>query len=259
MEEWIELARELAHESGKLITGYFGSQLEVQRKADESPVTVADQEAEALMRGIIESRCPEHRVVGEEGGSSGNEDSRYQWLLDPIDGTKSFIHGVPLFCTLIALLEDGRPILGAIHLPVLGDLMMGAAGRETTVNGAPVHVSATAELSQATLAFTCTKELWERGHESSFQALQERVGLVRGWGDGYGHYLVAAGRADIMVDPIMSAWDVAALKPCIEGAGGRFSDLGGRVLDLGESALSTNGQLHDEVLAILNNSGPIPK
>lgn len=252
MDQWIELTRELAHESGKLISGYFGSPLTVQHKADHSPVTIADQEAEALMRRIIEARCPDHRVVGEEGGTSGDPQSRYQWLLDPIDGTKSFIHGIPLFCTLIALLEEGRPILGAINLPAIGELMIGAQGRETTVNGDPVRVSEIRELSQATLAFTCTKELWAHGHQDSFQALQERVGLVRGWGDGYGYFLVAAGRAEIMIDPRLNAWDVAALKPCIEGAGGRFSDITGKVLDLGDSALATNGHLHDEVLAILN-------
>ena len=252
MDEWIELTRELAHESGKLISGYFGSPLTVQRKPDDSPVTIADQEAEALMRRIIEARCPSHCVVGEEGGTSGEVHSKYQWLLDPIDGTKSFIHGIPLFCTVIALLEEGRPILGAIHLPVAGELMIGAQGRETTVNGDPVRVSDIRELSQATLAFTCTKDLWAHGHQDSFQALQERVGLVRGWGDGYGHFLVAAGRVDIMIDPILNAWDVAALKPCVEGAGGSFSDITGKALNLGESALSTNGQLHDDVLAILN-------
>lgn len=252
MDDWIELTRELAHESGKLIAGYFGSQLTIERKADDSPVTVADQEAEALMRRIIEARCPDHCVVGEEGGTSGKADARYQWLLDPIDGTKSFIHGVPLFCTLIALLQDGRPVLGAIHLPVLGELMIGVDGRGTTVNGEPVRVSETAELSHATCAFTCTKEMWTQGHGRVFQELQERVGLMRGWGDGYGHFLVAAGRAEIMIDPIMSAWDVAALKPCVEGAGGRLSDVTGKVLDLGESAVSTNGHVHNEVLAILN-------
>lgn len=252
MDEWIELARELAHESGKLISGYFGTRLEVKRKADDSPVTIADQESEALMRRIIESRYPDHAVVGEEHGTSGNPDAPYQWLLDPIDGTKSFIHGVPLFCTLIALLENGRPILGVIHLPALGDLMIGAKGRKTTLNGEPVRVSGTTELSQATVAFTCTKELWAHGHGEAFQSLQERAGLVRGWGDGYGYLLVASGRADVMIDPVLNAWDVAALKPCIEGAGGRITEISGAEKDLGESAVCTNGHLHSEVLDIMN-------
>lgn len=254
MEEWIELTRELAHESGRLILRYFGSQPPVQRKADNSPVTVADQEAEALMRRTIEARCPDHSVLGEEAGTSGDPDARYQWLLDPIDGTKCFIHGVPLFCTLIALLEEGRPILGAIHMPVSGELLIGVTGRATTLNGEPVRVSDTRKLSQATLAYTESAEWWAHGHGAAYPQLLERVELVRGWGDGYGHFMVAAGRVDIMFDPVLSPWDVAALKPCVEGAGGRFTDASGKVLDLGTSALSSNGHLHDEVLAILNGS-----
>ena len=114
-----------------------------------------------------------------------------------------------------------------------------------------MQVSRTAELSDATMAFTCTKDLWAHGYAEAFQELQNRVSLVRGWGDGYGHFMVAAGKVDIMLDPILNSWDVAALKPCIEGAGGRFTDTSGEVRELGQSALSTNGVLHDQVLDIL--------
>ena len=252
MNDWIDLIEELAGESGKLILRYFGSQIHVERKADKSPVTVADREAEDLMRRIIEARYPEHQVRGEEHGISGPRKARYQWLLDPIDGTKSFIHGVPLFCTLIALLEDGRPILGAIHLPVTGELLLGVRGRVTTLAGSPVRVSAKRQLSQASVVYTSTRGLWAEGHGRAYQELQERVEIVRGWGDGYGHFMVATGRADVMIDPVLCPWDIAALKPCVEGAGGRFTDLKGVELDLGESALSTNGHLHEQVLAILN-------
>jgi myo-inositol-1(or 4)-monophosphatase len=252
MQDWIDFSQELAGESGKLIREYFGSQLQVNRKPDHSPVTIADQEGEALMRRMIEARFPEHQVVGEEGGTSGRKDAEFQWLLDPIDGTNSFIHGVPLFGTLIALLERGRPILGVIHLPVAGDLLIGARDRATTLNGRAVRVSDTRELSEATLTFTCPVDLDERGYGAGFQRLQGKVRLVRSWGDCYGHFMVATGRADIMIDPILDPWDIAALTPCIEGAGGRLTDRAGVARELGDNAVSTNGHLHDAVIGILN-------
>ncbi len=251
MQEWIELAEELAEESGELIRGYFASGVAVEQKADASPVTAADREAEALMRRRIEARFPEHRVVGEEFGASGGEDSDYQWLLDPIDGTRSFVHGVPLFGTLIALLEKGRPILGVIHLPIAEEMLVGAMGRKTTLNGEAVSVRETRDLAAATVLCTDTAELWLRGYGPAFLELQERAATTRGWGDCYGHFMVAAGRADIMLDPVLNPWDIAALKPCVEGAGGRLTGMDGTVSDLGEDALSSNGHLHDAVLAIL--------
>ncbi|MEE8394977.1 MAG: histidinol-phosphatase [bacterium] len=252
MEQWIAFAGELARESGKLIMRHFGRELAVEQKSDRSPVTVADREAEALMRGMILERFPDHGVLGEEGGASGNADSPHLWVIDPIDGTKSFIHGVPLFGTLIALLENGRPVLGAIHLPVTEELLVGAEGRQTTLNGRPVRVSTTRKLSEATVLYTGAEDLYRLGHGPAFAELQERAGLVRGWGDCYGHFLVATGRADVMFDPILSPWDIAPLRPCIEGAGGRLTDVGGQTLPLGESALCSNGLLHQEALALLS-------
>jgi histidinol-phosphatase len=256
MEELIAFATELAHASGRLILDYYRQSLRgagpaVITKADATPVTAADREAEALMRGMIEQRYPEHQVLGEEGGTSGPADAQRQWVLDPIDGTKSFVHGVPLFGTLIALLEEGRPVLGVIHLPATGELMVGARAKGTTVNGRPVHVRETARLEDATFAFTDSAQLHRLGFTEGFLQLQRRVRIVRGWGDCYGHFLVAAGRADIMIDPVLSVWDVAALKPCVEGAGGRLTELSGENPPLGKSALSTNGRLHDAVLAVL--------
>lgn len=250
VDELIAFAGDLAGESGELIRGYFGRQLDVQRKADATPVTAADREAEGLLRRRIEARYPEHQVLGEEGGLSGPPEAVHQWVLDPIDGTKSFIHGVPLFGTLIALLEGGRPVLGVIHLPVSGELCIGAEGCPTTVNARPVRVSPVRELAEATLVYTDSLRLRRLGLDARFAALADRVRLVRGWGDCYGHFLVAAGRAEIMYDPELNLWDVAALKPCVEGAGGRLTDREGRE-GLGESALSTNGHLHDAALALL--------
>ena len=253
MEDLIDFARDLALTSGKLIRGYFeealgGGGLEVMRKADRTPVTQADREAEAVMREMIMERFPEHQVLGEEGGSDGPGDAEYRWILDPIDGTKSFIHGVPLFGTLIALVERGTPVIGVINLPATGEMMIGAKGKPTTVNGRPVRVRETSRLSEATVLFTDLPNMSELGHGPALEGLGRDVGLMRGWGDCYGHFLVAAGRADAMIDPELNVWDVAALKPCVEGAGGRLTDLAGVDTGLGESALSTNGLLHDQLL-----------
>ena len=227
MQELVDFTEHLARRSGELILRHFGGPLTVERKADDTPVTVADREAERLLRAEIEARYPDHAILGEEGGQSGAEGAAFQWVLDPIDGTKAFVRGVPLFGTLIALLEEGRPVLGAIHLPALGQLLIGARDSITTLNGRPVRVSDVDDLGRATLLLTSPASIFELGHGAAYHRLRERVELVRGWGDCYGHFLVACGRAEIMLDPVMNLWDVAALKPCIEGAGGRLTDLAG--------------------------------
>jgi len=257
MDGWIGLVRELADASGKLILKHYGTALDVESKPDRSPVTVADREGEALLRRMIAERHPEHRVLGEEEGASGPPDAEYQWVLDPIDGTKAFIHRVPLFGTLIALTRRGEPILGAIHLCALGELMIGAQGRPTTVNGQPVRVTRTARLDQATVLYTDTRNWWQQGQGPGFLRVQEEACLVRGWGDCFGHFLVAAGRADGMFDPILNLWDVAALKPCVEGAGGRMTDVQGRS-GLGKSALSTNGLIHQSLLDAIRGGTSVP-
>jgi histidinol-phosphatase len=260
MQELIDFATELAQASGKLILDYYRQNLQgagpqVLTKADASPVTAADREAEALLRAMIEKRYPRDQVLGEEGGLSGGADAARQWVLDPIDGTKAFVHGVPLFGTLIALVEEGRPVLGAIHLVATGELMIGARGHGTRVNGRPVRVRPTARLEEATVCFTEAARMHRLGWSQGFLELQRRARLVRGWGDCYGHFLVAAGRAELMIDPEMNVWDIAALKPCVEEAGGRLTELDGSDPPLGKSALSSNGHLHAAALAVLNGRG----
>jgi myo-inositol-1(or 4)-monophosphatase len=252
MQELIEFARHLAQESGRLIMNYYGTPVQVIAKPDLSPVTIADREAEALMRRLIESHYPDHQVLGEEEGLSGKAEAEYQWVLDPIDGTRPFVHQVPLFGTLIGLLHKGEPVLGAIHIPPAGELLIGAHGHPTTLNGRPVRVRATARLEDATLLYTNTQTIWQQGHGAGFQRLQERVALARGWGDCYGHFMVAAGRADVMIDTVLKIWDVAALKPCVDGAGGLLTDKFGKNTGVGESAISSNGRFHQQVLDLLH-------
>src|SRR5262249_50189818 len=155
------------------------TQVQVITKADQSPVTIADRESEALMRGLIESHYPDHQVLGEEEGLSGKANAEYQWVLDPIDGTRPFVRKVPLFGTLIGLLHKGQPVLGVIHIPPSGVLCIGATGHPTTLNGAPVKVRLTPRLEDATVLYTNTQTWWEGGHGEAFQRLQQKAGLVR--------------------------------------------------------------------------------
>lgn len=250
------LLHELAEVSGDLILPYFAqADLGVELKSDDSPVTLADRGAEKVMRDLIESRFPDHGIIGEEYGNV-REDSEFVWVLDPIDGTRSFISAVPLFVTLIGLLHRGKPLLGAIHQPVLRQLMIGD-GKVTTLNGRPVRVRNTTDISKATLLTTDPLFAARYQNGPAFAELANRAALYRSFGDGYGYLLVAAGWADIMVDPIMNAWDLLPLIPCIEGAGGRITNWkGGSVLGAGNggtfSAVACVPGVQDAVLRMLN-------
>ncbi|HTM44282.1 MAG TPA: inositol monophosphatase family protein, partial [Polyangiaceae bacterium] len=187
--EFRPFLRTLALESGKVIAPYFADPtLSVDTKSDASPVTVADRNAEEFLRGEIRKAYPAHGIIGEEFGNE-REGAEFVWVLDPIDGTKSFISGCPLFGTLIALLYQGKPVLGAIHQPVLGQLCLGD-GVTTTLNDKPVRVRNTAELSAATLLYTERKMIGTHQNLAAFEKLEARCNLVRTWGDCYGYLLL---------------------------------------------------------------------
>ncbi|MEY2881386.1 MAG: hypothetical protein RLZZ15_3766 [Verrucomicrobiota bacterium] len=242
---------ELAHASGEFIRPLFGAPgLAVETKSDASPVTAADRGAEQLMRARIAERFPTHGIIGEEFGRE-RADADFIWMLDPIDGTKSFITGVPLWGTLIALLHEGQPILGAIHQPILGQLVIGD-GATTTLNGAPARCRATTRIEDATVLFSdpLNPEKFQAG--AAHDALLRRAKLARTWGDCYGYLLVATGQADVMLDPIMNAWDIAALVPILRGAGGVISDWRGGAPFPAESTVAcATPALHAAVLAAL--------
>jgi myo-inositol-1(or 4)-monophosphatase len=245
---------ELATASGDLIRPYFGaSNLEVQLKTDETIVTKADRDAEALMREMISKRFPEHGIMGEEFGEE-RADEEFVWVLDPIDGTISFASASPLFGTLIALLHHGQPVLGCIHQPVLHQMLIGD-GETASLNGAPVRVRETRSLRDATLLITDLLDVPRYQDGPAFESLMEDVKLVRTWGDCYGYLLLATGHADIMCDPVMNPWDIAALIPVVRGAGGVISDWQGKDAVGAESIVATTSQrLHDEVIGRLNSS-----
>ena len=242
---------ELAAASGEFIRPFFGTPgLAVDLKSDQSPVTAADRGAEELLRAMIGRKFPDHGVIGEEFGAD-RADAEFVWVLDPIDGTKSFISGVPLFGTLIALLHHGEPVLGAIHLPALGQLMVGD-GATASLNGQPVRVRACPSLKEATLLTSdpLNPAVYQNG--PAFAALAGRARLVRTWGDCYGYFSLAAGRADIMCDPVMNPWDIAALIPVVRGAGGVITDWQGGDAMRGKSIVAAGATLHAQVVAALN-------
>lgn len=244
--------QDLARESGDFIRPLFGQLgVAVETKADLSPVTAADRGAEELLRAHIEERFPSHGIIGEEFGSKDPE-AEFVWVLDPVDGTKAFVTGVPLWGTLIALLHHGQPILGCIHQPVLGQLVMGD-GIATTLNGSSVHCRATTEIERATLLTSDPLAPAKHQNGAAYDALARRARLVRTWGDCYAYLLLATGWADIALDPIMNPWDIAALIPIVRGAGGSITDWRGGPPFPAESTVACGtSRLHAQVLAALN-------
>ena len=250
-QNFVNFAKELAHEAAKEIMPWFmNAALVVDSKSDQSPVTIADRNAESRMREMIAQQYPNHGVIGEEFGEQ-RKDAEYVWVLDPIDGTKSFAAGCPLFGTLIALLYRGEPVLGVIHLPALRQLCIGD-GKSTYLNDKPVQVRQQNELSRAVLLTTDLENIERYQNGERFRKLMQQTYFTRTWGDCYGYVLVAGGWADIMTDPIMNRWDLLALIPIIRGAGGVITDWQGNDPVTGEIIIAANPVLHPQVLKILN-------
>lgn len=242
---------ELAQKSGEFIKPFFANpELVVEIKSDATPVTMADKGAEELMRELIRSRYPEHGIIGEEFGNERTE-AEWVWVLDPVDGTKSFASACPLFGTLIALQHRGEPVLGCIHQPILGQLLIGD-GKTAEMNGRRVRCRQTTRLSEATLLTSdpLNPGVYQDGF--AWDKLMSEARLVRTWGDCYGYLLVASGWADVMTDPIMNPWDIAALIPIIRGAGGCITNWSGESPVGAESIIaSATPELHQAVLKIL--------
>ena len=257
----LEWAVQIAREAGDLTLQYFRHRdLAVEFKADSSPVTAADRAAEELLRQRIVEHFPDDSILGEELGAVVGT-SGYQWVLDPIDGTKSFIHGVPLYTTLVAVLAEELPQLGVIYAPACGELLSAAKGGGCWYSDAhtgslaptPARVSGVRQLREA-LVLTSEVATFTKCRKqdalSVYLALQRSARLARTWGDGYGYLMVATGRAEVMIDPVMKLWDAAPLQTIIEEAGGRFTDWRGRATVHSGESIATNGLVTDEVLAM---------
>jgi histidinol phosphatase-like enzyme (inositol monophosphatase family) len=245
-----EFAAELAWLAGKLTLRYFQTGVAADYKADESPVTIADRESERLMRQLIEARYPHHSILGEEEGET-RPGATHRWILDPIDGTKAFVRGVPLYGVLVGLERDGEPVVGAVNIPAIGDFLTAAKGEGCQWNGRPARVSNVDRLSDALLLCTEVSGMRANGREAAYERLVAATSQQRGWSDCYGYVLVATGRAEVMLDPVMNAWDCAALAPVVTEAGGTFTDWRGTPTIHGGEAIATNGRLSDEVLRIV--------
>lgn len=247
----IEFTRKLAEDSGELIRQHWQrSDIAVSTKADKTVVTETDQAVERMMREQIKAAFPEHGIIGEEYGNE-NENAEYVWVLDPIDGTISYVHGVPLFGSLFGLLHNGQPIIGCIHQPILRQLMIGD-GDVTTLNGKPVNVSDVDEIADAELLTTDPRRPHQHFDGAKFDSLCDEAKLLRSWGDCYGYLMVACGRADAMLDPILNLWDLLPLIPVIRGAGGIITDWEGNDPVNGSSAIVANPILHAQLLEYLN-------
>jgi histidinol-phosphatase len=246
----VQCAEAFARHAGDVTRRYFGGKLRAEVKPDGTPITDADREAETVLRDDILARFPEHGVVGEEFGVT-NPDARIRWIIDPIDGTRSFMRGVPLYGVLLGIEVDNAPVVGVAHFPALSETVVAAKGLGCRWNGQPARVSDVDSLDQAALLTTDLSHTLSDPACSGFAQLADRCAFARTWGDCYGHILVATGRADIMVDPELHLWDAGPLLTILTEAGGRFTSVAGDArIDAG-SGVSTNGVLHAEALRML--------
>ncbi|HXM35657.1 MAG TPA: inositol monophosphatase family protein [Pyrinomonadaceae bacterium] len=250
LKDLLAFAVELARGAGEITLKYFRRAPQTDTKADGSFVTIADRETEGYLRRSISRRFPADGLLGEEEGESEGS-SRRRWIIDPIDGTFSFVHGVPFYGVMIGLEIAGQLCLGVVNIPALNEIVYAAKGVGCFYNGEPACVSQTATLEESLLLSTDFGTCAQYGFEMATGQLQRRAKARRTWGDCYGHVLVATGRAEVMLDPVMNLWDCAALLPILEEAGGTFTDWSGARTIHGGNAISTNGVLFAEVMSVV--------
>ncbi len=248
--EVLETATAFALEAGEITLQYFGGLVDHEAKGDGSPVTRADREAEQLLRRRIEERWPDHGILGEEFGAT-REDAPIRWILDPIDGTRSYMRGVPLYGVLIGVEGPEGPFVGVAHFPALGETVAAGEGLGCHWNGNPCAVSEVEEFEWSLVLTTDSERILSRPEGRGFREMMRNSSFSRTWGDCYGHILVATGRAEVMVDPILSSWDAGPLLTILTEAGGSFTDLRGHRTIHGGSGISSNGRMHAQVLAAL--------
>lgn len=251
-EQLRDAAAGFARKAGQYTLQYFNDSFELVYKADQTPVTNADQEAERLLRQEIQRLYPDHGILGEEF-EPVNPDHPVQWILDPIDGTRAFIHGVPLYTTLIGIVVEREPKVGIIYAPVSDELCAASEGSGVWLNDKQVRARTEGALEEATLLTTDLTTPAEKGYKAPFDTLVEKTALHRTWGNAYGHMMVATGRADIMFDPVLNIWDAAPLLPIMREAGGRFTDVtGSEVIQSDHGFISTTNHLYQQVLNLFD-------
>ncbi|MCL4869526.1 MAG: inositol monophosphatase family protein [Anaerolineae bacterium] len=251
LRTFLEFATETAYLAGRLTLGHFQTDVPTEYKGDDTPVTVADKACEAFIRGRIEAAFPTHAILGEEYGDSQTGAS-HRWVIDPIDGTKSFMRGVPLYGVLLGLEIEGQIEVGVAHFPAMGEMVAAATGLGCWWNGRPAYVSQTKNLSRAYVGFTDPAVFARYGRAAAWERLQKAVYYRVGWSDSYGQILAATGRLDIMLEPIMAPWDCGPFPVIFREAGGYFGDWQGNSTIYADATVSTSQTLLPQVLEILN-------
>lgn len=252
LSKYLEFATETAFLAGRATLGYFQAGIEAEYKEDDTPVTAADRMAEQIIRRRIEQAYPGAAIVGEEYGDQGSTGEALRWYVDPIDGTKSFIHGVPLYAVLIGLEIEGVGAVGAAYFPALDEMVAAASGLGCWWNGRRARVSPVQRLARAVVTFTDPAGFARQGKQAAWDRIQKACYHRAGWSDAYGYLLVATGRVELTIDPIMNDWDCGPFPPILREAGGYFGDWQGNITIHAGEALATSQVLLPEVLALLS-------
>ena len=247
----LDFATETAYLAGRSTLAYFRTGVEPEIKADNTPVTVADRTSEEIVRRRIETAFPRHAIVGGEFGANDQPKATHRWFIDPIDGTKSFIHGVPLYSVLLGLEVEGQMEVGVAYFPALDEMICAARGEGCWWNGRRAHVSGVARLSDAVVCFTDPLSFERTGRGQAWQRLQRATYYRAGWSDAYGYCLVATGRAEVALDPLMAPWDSAPFPAILAEAGGYFGDWTGNSTIYSGDGLGTTSSLLSQVLKAL--------
>jgi histidinol-phosphatase len=249
----LDFALDATHQIGRLTLGHFQTEVDQERKADNTPVTIADRQAEEKLRSLIRKYWPDHGIIGEEFDEQAPKtEDGYTWIIDPIDGTKSFVAGVPLYANLVGLIKGKEPVLGIAFYPALDDMLYATRGGGCFWNGRSAHVSSVNQLKDAVLLTSGLNYFGDK--QDTWNELVKATYIQRTWGDAYGYFLVATGRAEIMLDAAMYLWDSAPFQVIMEEAGGTFTDWKGIPTIYGGNSLATNGRLFEPVMNIVKNS-----
>ena len=251
LQPYLNFARQLAYRAGRITLSYYNKGIRHDLKQDESPVTAADQATEEFIRGEIERTYPTHAIVGEEFGEKAGEGNPFRWIVDPIDGTKSFMKGVPFYSVLIALEIEGQSRLGVVCFPALDEILSAADGLGCWWNGKRAHVSEVSELKQAVFLYTSWSGFRTTKRLKALERLHKECFFGRGWGDAYGYHMVATGRAEAMFDPTANVWDVAPFPAIFREAGGFFGSWEGKEGHLHGEGLACNAALKPKILKLI--------
>jgi histidinol-phosphatase len=254
LQPYLTFARQLAYRAGRITLSHYNKGIHHDLKEDESPVTAADQATEEFIRTEIERAYPSHAIVGEEFGEKAREENPFRWIVDPIDGTKSFIKGVPFYSVLIALEIEGISRVGAVCFPALDEILYAADGLGCWWNGKRARVSDVSELKKAVFAYTSWSGFRTTKRLKAFERFHKEFFFGRGWGDSYGYHVVATGRAEVMLDPSIEVWDVAPFAPIFREAGGFFGSWAGKEGHMHGEAIACNSALKGKILELIKSA-----